>query len=110
MRFGNIPESVLGIEITEFEATEPVTLAFMLQGITNENILYARYSVSSTPLGLELGSFHAYTESKTLDLIFTPLGQYLLVNPRKCGIIEVRKKDVSDDNSENKQKGDIDNS
>lgn len=82
-QFGNIPEEVLGIEINVFEELEPKTLAYLIQEVTSDPIVSAKYTIVGSKKGLDISSFVAYTDTHWLTLMFTPVGHYMLYVERK---------------------------
>ena len=78
MKFGNIPEEILEIELPDILDEEPKSLQQMIQDVTDENIIDSKYSVSYTEKGPVLNSFIAWTNSGILKLTVTSHGSYVV--------------------------------
>lgn len=77
-KFGNIPEEILDIPLPDILDEEPKTLREMIEEVTKENIIDAKFNISCGKEGLTLNSFLAWTNKEQLKLTITSNGCYVI--------------------------------
>ena len=81
-RFGDIPDEVLALTITDFDDNE-IPLSQLICEATPESIVSSKYYVSTDEDGVaHLESFSAWTKNYILVLMYTHLGHHLFKHER----------------------------